>query len=261
MKRLLLATYKTADLPFYRRWAKELGCGLELHTLIEPETLADGRFIGELEAHQQQLHNFNGPLGLHGAFYDMVSASLDPDVVALTLRRYRQSLQAAVQVGANYVVFHANYMGGLKLANYRAGWHERQVLFWRSFAEEAAQYDIFILLENMWAGDPTIISDVLRDVDHPCLRACFDVSHAALFSEWRLFDWIDVLAPYLYCCHLNNHDGHVDRHWALGKGIIDYQPIIRYLGQLPNPPLMTLEMPDPEAIRASLPFFDLPEPA
>src|SRR5690606_33233050 len=128
------------------------------------------------------LEGYSGILGFHGAFYDMVSASLDPEVVALTLRRYRQGLEIASQLGGDYLVFHANYMGGWKLPNYQIGWHERQVAFWRPFAAEAAERGIYVLLENMWAPDPAILRDVIEEVDNPYMRACLDVAHATLYS-------------------------------------------------------------------------------
>lgn len=221
---------------------------------------SNGHMEGVVEAHAHILEGFRGILGFHGAFYDMVSASLDPDVVALTLQRYRQNLEIAVRLRGDYVVFHANYMGGLKLANYRPGWHQRQVDFWGAFTEEAARHGIYILLENMWADEPTIIAHVLAEVANPYLKACLDVSHARLFSRRPLEEWIEVLGPYLHVCHLNNTDGNLDLHWPLGQGIIDYRPVLDALRRLPEPPLLTLEMRDRETIEASLPFLDLAIP-
>ena len=259
MDQLLLATYSLDNLLSYRRYAEQIGCGLELHTFTEPAVLA-GDVNGMVEAHRRQLDGFEGLLGFHGAFYDMASASLDPAVVALTLERYRQNLEIAARLRGTYVVFHANYMGGFKLVNYRPGWHERQVKFWRAFAAEAAAHGIYILLENMWADDPTIIVDILREVGSPYLKACLDFAHATLFSPYSLDVWIDTLAPYVFCCHLNNNDGKMDLHWPLGQGVIPYEMVLTRLRHLPCTPFMTLEMPDLHVIQESVGFFRLPVP-
>jgi sugar phosphate isomerase/epimerase len=264
MDRLLLATYSLTDLASYRRAAEQWQCGIELHTFVDPKVLSND-LSETISHHQKLLDGFGGLLGFHGAFYDLVSGSRDPEIVAITERRYRQNLEIAAALKGDYVVFHSNYMGGFKLSNYRAGWHRRQVKFWRSLVREAADYGIHVLLENMWADDPTIIAEILHEVDHPNLLACLDIAHTVLFSSYAITSWIDALQPYLYCCHLNNTDGLTDLHWPLGHGIIDYAPILAYLRALPEPPLLTLEMASWDTIVESLPFFesgfsDLPAP-
>lgn len=256
MDQLLFATYSLSDLVTYRQWAEQLGCGLELHTFVDP-ILLSGDVSGMVAAHRRLLEGFPGPIGFHGAFYDMMSGSIDPGIVALTRERYRQNLAVAQALQGKYVVFHANYMGGFKLRDYRRGWHERQVDFWDSFAREAENSGLCILLENMWADDPEIVADILRAINRPNLLACLDISHVPLYSTHSINAWIDTLQPWLYCCHLNNTNGEQDLHWSLRQGIIEYDPIVEKLRRLPEPPYMTLEMPDWETISESLPYFKL----
>ena len=256
MDQVLFATYGH-DIAIYRQRAEQFQCGLELHLFSEPAVLSDG-LAETISSYQKQLRGFQGRLGIHGAFYDMISASLDPEIVAVTRKRFRQNLHIAAELQAEYVVFHANYMGGFKLANYRPGWHERQVAFWNTLLAEAAPLGVTVLLENMWASDPTIICDVLAAVDQPCFRACLDVAHAALYSDRPVEEWITVLGPYLHACHLNNHDGQTDLHWPLNKGIIDYPAVLALLRNRPQAPLLTLELPDWESIEESLALLELP---
>lgn len=259
MDRVSFTAYSQEDIAAYRPLAQRVGGGLELHMFADPALLSSqGEAERAVSHYQSQLAGFSGSLGFHGAFYDMISASLDPEVTALTLRRYRQGIDIAARLGGDYIIFHANYMGGWKLANYRDGWHERQVAFWRPLVEEVAARGLIVLLENMWSPEPEILYEVLAAVDHPAIRACLDLSHAALFSQAPLSHWISVLGPYLRVCHLNNTDGILDKHLPLDTGIIDYHDILRQLRALPSPPLLTLEMPTWETISSSLSFFDLP---
>ncbi|MCA9941698.1 MAG: TIM barrel protein [Anaerolineales bacterium] len=241
----------------YRHWAEELGCGLELYAFAEPDILA-GDWRTVLREHQQILAGFTGGLGLHGAFYDMVSGSLDPDIVALTRKRYLQNLFIAAELGASSVVFHLNYMGLLRFPNYRPGWHQRQVAFWRKLGQRAAHYGITVVMENLWEDEPSLLTDILREVDNPYVRACLDVSHATLFSHVPLTDWVSALSPWLYSCHLNNHDGHIDLHWSLDNGVINYREVLPLFRQITPPPILTLELSTPERIAASLPLLHLP---
>ena len=256
MNRILLALYHQDDLAQYRRQAERVNGGLELHAFADPAVLAaDGDLARLVAAYERGLEGFDGPLGFHGAFYDMVSASVDPDVASLTLQRYRQNLHIASRLKGEYVVFHANYMGGFKLANYRPGWHRRQVAFWRAFMEDVTEQHPVVLVENMWADEPSIIASLLEEVAHPQFRACLDIAHVALYSQHSIYEWIDALEPYLYCCHLNNHDGQLDLHWPLNRGVIDYPPILATLRRLRRAPLLVLELPDLGSIEASLPLL------
>jgi sugar phosphate isomerase/epimerase len=252
----VLITTDARDVSASRAWAEQIGVGLELKTFSDPQLLATD-WKASLHQHRQQLAGFNQCLGLHGAFYDLVSASLDPGIVALTRHRYRQNVYAARALDARYVVFHANYMGILKLPDYRPGWHRRQVDFWGRFAEEAAANGLYLLLENMWEDDPTILTDMLAEINNPHLKACLDVAHAVLYSPISVTDWIEALGPYLYCCHLNNHDGRLDLHWPLNQGVIDYQAVLARLRRLPQPPLLTLEMSSRVSLESSLSYFHL----
>jgi sugar phosphate isomerase/epimerase len=253
MDTVLVAADKN-NLDTYLNRVTEKDLGLELQAFANPEVLA-GNWLEVLADHKRKLAAFSGRLGIHGAFYDMVSASLDPAVVDVTRIRYRQNLQAAVELGAEYVVFHLNYMGILKLPHYRSGWHRRQVAFWKGFIQEASTHEIYILLENLWEDDPTLMTDILEEVNNPYLKTCLDIAHATLFSKIPAEKWINTLSPHLHLCHLNNHDGELDQHWELGKGTIDYQPILEMLRELPQPPMLTLEMPNWQRIEASLPLL------
>jgi sugar phosphate isomerase/epimerase len=148
-------------------------------------------------------------------------------------------------------------MGAFKLPDYRRGWHQRQIRFWKSLAREAEESGLCILLENMWADDPDVLVDILQEIDSPNFRACLDMSHVSLYSKQSLDTWIDELTPWLQCCHLNNTDGKQDLHWSLKQGIIDYESVLTKMRRLPVAPFMTLEMPDWQAIEQSLPFFEL----
>jgi sugar phosphate isomerase/epimerase len=255
MDQVLIATERK-DVSVYREWAEESGMGLELQAFANPKIL-DGNWQDVLDEHKRQLSGFNGLLGLHGAFYDMVSASIDPAIVAITRHRYQQNLIIARELEVDYIVFHVNYMGVLKLPDYRPGWHRRQVDFWGEFIEEAAAAGIYLVLENMWEDDPSIIVDILNEVNNPYLRSCLDLAHTLLFSPFSIPEWIESFGPTLYNCHLNNNDGALDLHWSLAQGVIDYPRVLPLLRQLPHPPLFTLEMPCRQRMEESLEFLKI----
>ena len=255
MDRVLLSTSKDNLIPF-RDQAARYGFGLELQAFSEPHTLAYN-LSTELEEHRQALTGFSGEIGIHGAFYDLTSASPDPAIQEVTRRRYRQNLRIASELNARYVLFHLNYLGNCKIPNFRSGWHEREVDFWSSFVLEAEKAGVPILIENSWEDEPSLITDILAEVNSPYLLACLDVAHATLYSEYSLEEWIKACEPWLFCSHLNNHNGQLDLHWPLNKGLVDYSRALELLRSTGKQPFLCLEMSQWSQIETSLSFFDL----
>jgi sugar phosphate isomerase/epimerase len=235
------------------------GTGLELQGFAEPDTL-DGDWRAVVARYKKHFAKtkFGGLLSVHGAFFDLVSASPDSKVVALARERYTTSLEIAHEFGAKFLVFHANFIAMIRMPAYREQWTSRQIDFWGGMVKEAERLGVTLLLENMWEPDPAIIADVLDGVNSPHLRACIDVGHAHLFSELVLDNWIERTGRHLVYAHLNNNPGSVDYHLALSEGAIDYSKVLSKLRALPEPPVFCLEIERVDDIVRSLPYFELP---
>jgi sugar phosphate isomerase/epimerase len=254
MDRVLIATTKS-DLPLFREHAEKHGLGLELQAFADPKTLSNN-WPKTLQWHKDMLTGFSGEVGLHGAFYDLTSASLDPAILEITRLRYRQNLRIASELGALYVLFHLNYLGFCKIPNYRPGWHDRQVTFWSEFAAEAEEAGVPVLIENSWEDEPALIADILAEVNSPYLMACLDIAHATLYSSYSVETWITALEPYLFCSHLNNHNGEYDVHWPLNRGVVAYSDVISSLRNTSFPPYLCLEMPRWSFMEPSLSYLE-----
>jgi len=236
--------------------AEQHGAGLEIQTFARPDVL-DNSWQTIVKGYVKRLKDFQGGVSIHGAFFDLTSASPDARVVRLAYDRYTHNLRIADMLGAGHVVFHANYIASIRHPAYREQWTARQVEFWGKLAQEAELMGITILLENMWEYDPMILSDVLDAVNSPNLKSCLDVGHTFLYSELVLANWVDVLRRHLVYAHLNNNPGHWDEHHPLGEGAINYAAVLETLRAVEPPIIMTLEMDSVEDIKRSLAFFDV----
>lgn len=240
--------------------AKQYGLGLEIMAFAFPDVL-DGDYVDEMHHYRHLLRDLKAPLTLHGPFLDMVSGSPDPRINAVCSSRYSHAIRIAAELGAEQIVFHANFIGSLHNTFYRDGWHQRNVEFWGPMAEYAQMHNVRIAMENMWEFDPTIIGDLLSAVNHPSLRACVDVGHAHLFTDaafsWQ--DWVDVMAPWIIEFHLNNNDGILDEHHALDwdQGVLNYGQLLpSLLTQFPDAKFV-LEMDQVADMVTSLRYFNL----
>jgi sugar phosphate isomerase/epimerase len=244
--------------------AMERGLGIELMAFAFPDVL-DGDWQITLREYKEILQAMQGALTLHGPFMDMVSGSPDPRINAVCVARYSHAIRLAAELGAKQVIFHANFIGSLHNTFYREGWHKRNVEFWGPVAEYAEQHKVLILLENMWEFDPTIIADLLREVNHPSLRTCLDVGHAHLFTDpqYTFEYWLRTMEPWLTEIHMNNNNGILDEHHGFDweRGVLDYHQILPKIRSV-NPDLdLVLEMDLVEDMRNSLYYFRIEEMA
>jgi sugar phosphate isomerase/epimerase len=242
--------------------AAQYRLGIEIVTFAFPDVL-DGDWSGLLREYKEALQIVRGPITVHGPFLDMAPGSPDKRINEICKARYKHGLHIAAELNARCIVFHANFIAAIHNPEYRTGWHQRNLLFWQEMAEYAEEHGVLIAIENMWEFDPYIIGDLLREIDHPYLRACIDVGHSHLFSiqqdESLSFEtWLRVLEPYLIHFHVNNNDGKLDVHKGFPDGVLDYSSILHRIRQLRRKPTITLEMELVEDMRASLPYFDLP---
>ncbi len=240
--------------------ASARGLGIELMAFSVPQVL-DGEWRELLKRYEPALQNVPGPLTLHGPFMDLVSGSPDERINMVSYGRYEHVIRIAAGLGARQVIFHANYIGLLHNDFYRQGWHSRNVDFWGPLADYAQAYGVVVAIENMWEFEPGIIGNLLRELDHPYLKACIDVGHAELFSDpgVTLDAWLETIGPWVVEAHLNNNNGVMDEHYGFDweQGVLDYSQILPKLRQLPLNPVLVLEMDRVADMRASLRYFAL----
>jgi sugar phosphate isomerase/epimerase len=256
MDQVLISCERLADLPGHMGLAREHNLGLELQEFHNPELL-DNDWRSVVKDYKRHLDGFEGPLTMHGAFIDLISGSPDRRVAALARERYLLNLLIAHELGVELIDFHANYVSLVDHPSYLPGWENRQVEFWAPLAEQGAELGVKMVLENMWEPDPWIISRVLDRVQSPYLKACLDVGHAVLYSKLPIETWIEALGPHLIYVHLHNNHGDVDEHLAFGDGVIDFPELLDSLRGMFHPPQFTLELPNLELIKASLPYLNL----
>ena len=173
---------------------------------------------------------------IHGVFgnrYD--PSSPDEAFRKQTVEVYRREGELALQLGGPMVVVHPASMHpeGQSLApDERA----RRMDALRKSIEELAvsgeELGVSYLWENItdlyWIGsDPLEIADMLRAVDSPAARMCFDTGHALMTGtiEDRLAACSDVIS-YM---HIHDNDAKEDSHLMPGDGITDWPAVAEVL--------------------------------
>jgi len=205
------------ELKDYLELVKEYSVGFEYNDFFNPEVLdSEEKLQGIISDYKR--HELPAYTTLHGAFLDIVPFSADGRICEIAMLRIRQSIEAARRMGAQAVVFHANYNPYLNSQEYIKSWLDKNIVFWSKILREYE--DLNIYLENMFEESPDIMEALSEGLCmHTNYGICLDYAHAFL-SKTDTGIWAQKLGCFVKHVHINDNDGICDRHWAWGDGVI-----------------------------------------
>jgi sugar phosphate isomerase/epimerase len=218
-----------------------LGMSVELADFF-PVAMWQGDFMFHARRWAEALHAFPGGKCLHGAFYDLKPSANEPDVLALTRTRHRQSLEVAATIGCDMMIVHSDFPSWEPEPLAKRALVARLVEYFGALAADAAPYGVTIVIENILDRNPRQLADIARAIDAPNLGLSLDVGHAHLSAPLPLDRWVSEMQPYLRHVHLHDNDGVHDRHWAMGDGNMIYRSFFEAVTTIENPPRVTVEV-------------------
>lgn len=217
------------------------GLGIELADFF-PVTMWQSDYLTLARRWADALKGFSGGKCLHGAFIDLHPGAQEPEIVALTRTRHRQSLEIAATIGCELMVVHSDFPLRDPEPVQKRDLADRLVAYFGALAAAAAPYGVTLVIENIFDRDPRQLTDLARAVGAPNLGLSLDVGHAHLSAAYPLDYWVYAMQPYLRHVHLHDNDGIHDRHWAMGDGAIVFRPFFEAVTAVENPPRVTVEV-------------------
>lgn len=156
---------------------------------------------------------------LHAPFYYHVQLrDKDENVRNESILEHKKWIDICSEQGINKLVLHLNRLTQDEYVN------DILVDSLTEINDYAKQKGVIVAIENIGRPDDfEMIFDKIKD-----LHFCFDSSHASLEGDTKgriLNKYIDRLV----CTHFSDNDGVKDRHWILGKGIIDFNSMEKIL--------------------------------
>lgn len=234
--------------------AEEVGCNIEISRFGNLSTL-DDNFKNTLKLYKEALQNFDGLISLHGFFFDLNPASADPQIRAVTHKRYNMIFEAAQELEAKTIVFHTSFNPLFKHPVYNKQFMQNYVEFWQNFIPKFERANITAVLENTIENSPAVILEILDAVNSSNLKACIDVGHANINSNKSVEEWICAFGKKLAHMHLHNNYGDQDAHNSILKGTLDFDSIFETLRSNNLSPDLVFEIfKDSEALE-SIEYF------
>lgn len=207
--------------------AEEYGFGFEYNDLMQPTALDDEENVRKI-TERYLSWELPGYCTMHGDFYDVLVFSSDKFIREISDKRIRQSIAAALGIGAKGVVFHTNSDPLLTADAYTQNRLRMNIEYWSAILEEFPQINIYI--ENMFDFTPYLLEELSRALaKFPNYGVCLDYAHASSFGRnVPIEKWVESLAPYVKHMHINDNDLVNDLHLPVGSGKIDWEVFKKY---------------------------------
>lgn len=184
---------------------------------------------------------------LHSASY-VNSAEMMPTVRLAAEQHLIEYVQLASKLGAENLVVHL----GFHFSQYMEETYAALLRTFRTVVAEAERLDVPLVIENMnkLSDDSEInylgttveeLQVVMDEIRSPYLGLALDVGHANLLPG-GIEPFIEAFGPRLGGLHLHDNDGILDRHWALGRGTVDWKGLFDRLREIGYPGKATIEL-------------------
>lgn len=107
---------------------------------------------------------------------------------------------------------------------------------------------ITLVIENIQDVRPKTRREMIDSFGSDAIALSIDTGHAQLARRMSgappVEDFVRDAGAQLAHVHLQDVDGHADRHWAPGQGEIEWTAVFRALADCGNAPHLVLELRD-----------------
>lgn len=193
---------------------------------------------------------------IHAPFTDLSPGSPDPQVRAVTRKRFEQTLRFISVLKPKTFVCHAGY-DEKRYGYMRDLWIENSVQLWSWLGRRVRDEGSFLMLENVFEKGPEDMRDLLDNLEKNEVGFCLDTGHHAAFGKGSLETWITSLETYIGQLHINDNKGKQDEHLAIGEGNIDFRSFFEQIKAVRRePPIITLEPHTEEDLWSSFEYLE-----
>jgi len=217
-------------------------------------TLNDPVFLRELDAAgRRKVAGLLAPYErtVHLPFYGINLGCFDRWIADYSEKTIREGVDFCREIGAARAVSHTTvpaYLG----EEARPKWAPRFLERLERIERHAAERGVSLVWENTYEKDFVLFDAMIERVSS--VRFCLDVGHVHCFAKRPVSELVAHLGTRIVHLHLHDNDGLDDRHWAIGKGTIDFEGIVALL------PRMAVDTAvfelDPDEFRESVPRIE-----
>lgn len=244
------ACLKIAEIATHRQWLFDDGRDIEIQDFMSWASLTTEK-DALIASAKSALDGHEGRVGIHGPFEGLDIDNKDPELRPLITARFIAAVEAAEAIGATQMVMHSPF----------TAWYQNNIHSWQGYAEAklARVHDILapvikraedagvtLVLENIQDVDPATRRLMVDSFGSAAFALSIDTGHAHLARCMSGAPPVDYFVrdagAQLQHVHLQDVDGHADRHWPPGDGAIEWTAVFHALADCPAAPHLVLEL-------------------
>lgn len=264
------AALMVADLPSCRDWLFEMDRDLEIQDFFLTEVIL-GDWQARAAAARSVLNGFGGRLGIHGPFIGVPIDNDDPEIAPIVTRRYMTGLDVCEALGADQMVLHSpfttwdhnNFEDYPRVGNTPSAREQKIAAVHRVMGpvvDRAARQGVTLVIENIEDIAPGDRLELAESFGSDHVKLSLDTGHAHYAHVSTGGPPVDYFVSQagaaLDHVHLQDADGHADRHWAPGRGTVRWHAVFRALAALPVSPRLVLELRHAADIPAAMAYLE-----
>lgn len=244
------ACLTAAEIADHRNWLFDIDRDIELQDFGSLTGLTS-EFDDRIAEAKAALDGHQGRLGIHGPYEGLDMDNKDSEVRPIITARYLKALEAADRIGARQMVLHSPYTrwyqwNRLAKPNYDETKLDRIHQIMDPVVTAAADKGITLVIENILDVDPASRRMMVDTFGSDAIALSIDTGHAHLARRMSGAPPVDYFVrdagAQLRHVHLQDLDGHADRHWAPGEGEIHWREVFRALSECASEPHLVLEL-------------------
>lgn len=196
------------------------------------------------------LNGYQGRISIHGPFVGLPMLSIDREIQAIVKTRLRQTVAFADAVGATQIVLHSpwTFLGGPYMPYASTEGRQQVIAMTRRLLTDilplAEAAGCTLLFEGVFDKHPGPLLTLIRSFETETVKLSLDTGHAFinhLQGGPPVDQWVREAGSLLAHVHLQDGDGCADRHWAPGRGNINWYAFFEAIAELPETPRLILE--------------------
>lgn len=246
------ACLTAAEIETHRDWLFDADRDIELQEFQSLRGLTT-ELEDRIGAAKAALDGHKGRRGIHGPFRGLDLDNDDPEVQAIITARFLAALEAADRIGARQMVLHSPF----------TLWYQNNIFCYPGYARSklddihrilgpvlrsAEDKGILLVIENIMDVRPETRREMVDSFGSQAIALSIDTGHAHLARRMSGAPPVDYFVRdagnQLAHVHLQDLDGHADRHWAPGEGEIEWEAVFRALADCTSAPHLVLELRD-----------------
>ncbi|MEN0001292.1 MAG: sugar phosphate isomerase/epimerase family protein [Pseudomonadota bacterium] len=244
------ACLKAEEIAAHRDWLFDADRDIELQDFGSHRALTV-ELEDRIAAAKAALDGHAGRRGIHGPYEGLDIDNKDAELRPLITARFLTALEAAERVGARQMVLHSPY----------TAWYQNNILAGPRYAESklerihevmrpvvdaAEAMGIVLVIENIQDVEPATRRMMVDSFNSDAIALSIDTGHAHLARRMSGAPPVDYFVRdagnQLAHVHIQDLDGHADRHWPPGDGEIEWPAVFEALSDCDQSPHLVLEL-------------------